>query len=170
MLRSVDSESERHAIERRKTFRRSLCCSPSGGHVAAPYWSGASSSAGVEEHAQTDNGGSPGTWEILHVSSADSRLELPGDQLQASAVHSSAGERKQRVEPRYRQAKVTKRGGMDGRKSQHPRSTDEAGELVPRDPVEERKNRKGVPDVGTWAGNYVRGFVLGNTYHRHDPG
>lgn len=90
-----------------------------------------------------------------------SRLEIPGDQLQASAAHSSGEERKERVQPRYRQAKATKRGGMDGRKSQHPRSTDEAGELVPRDPVEERKNRKGVPDVGTWAANYVRGFVLG---------
>jgi hypothetical protein len=122
------------------------------------------------EHVQTDNRDFPRTWEILHVSSADSRLELPGDQLQASAVHSSAGERKQRVEPRYRQAKATKRGGMDGRKSQHPHSTDEAGELVPQDPVEGRKNRKGVPDVGTWAGKYVRGFVLGTAYHRHDPG
>ncbi len=28
-------------------------------------WSGASSPAGVEEHVQTDNWGSPGTWEIL---------------------------------------------------------------------------------------------------------
>ena len=57
-----------------------------------------------------------------------------------------------------------------GRASQHPHSTDEAGEPVPRDPVEGRKNRKGVPDGGTSAGNYVRGFVLGTTYHRHDPG
>ena len=28
-------------------------------------WSGASSPAGVEEHGQTDDWGSPGTWEIL---------------------------------------------------------------------------------------------------------
>ena len=104
------------------------------------------------------------------VSSANSRLELPGDQLQASAVHSAAEERTHRVQPRYRQAKATKHGGMDGRKSQHPRSTDEAGELVPRDPVEGRKNRKGVPGVGPWAGKYVRGIVLGTAYHRHDPG
>jgi len=75
-----------------------------------------------------------------------------------------------RVPPRYRQAKATKCGEMDGWKSQHPHSTDEAGEPVPRDPVEGRKNRKGVSDVGTWAGNYVRGFVLGTTYHRNDPG
>ncbi len=34
----------------------------------------------------------------------------------------------------------------------------------------EGKNRKGVPDVGPWAGKYVRGFELGNTYHRHNPG
>ena len=41
----------------------------------------------------------------------ESRLEIPGHQLQALAVHSSVGERKQRVEPRYCQAKETKRGG-----------------------------------------------------------
>ena len=51
-----------------------------------------------------------------------------------------------------------------------PHSTDEAGELAPRDPVEGRKNRKGVPDAGPWAGHYVRGFVLGTTYYRNDPG
>ena len=51
------------------------------------------------------------------VSSARSRRELPGDQLQASTVHSSAEERNQRVTPRYRQAKETKRGGMGGRES-----------------------------------------------------
>ena len=82
----------------------------------------------------------------------------------------SAEERKERVQPRYRQTKATKCGGMDGRKSQHPRITDEAGELVPRDPVKGRKNRKGVPDGGPWAEKYVRGFVLGTTYHRHDLG
>ncbi len=77
---------------------------------------------------------------------------------------------KNECQPRYHQAKATKRGGMGGRKSQHPHSTEEAGELVPRDPVEGRKNRKGVSDAGPWAGNYVQGFVLGDTYHRHDPG
>ena len=41
----------------------------------------------------------------------ESRLEIPGHQLQALAVHSSVGERTQRVEPRYRQAKETKCGG-----------------------------------------------------------
>lgn len=34
----------------------------------------------------------------------------------------------------------------------------------------EGKNRKGVSGVGPWAEKYVRGFVLGNTYHRNDPG
>ena len=46
------------------------------------------------------------------ASSADSRLETPGYQLQASAAHSSVKERTQRVQPRYRQAKETKCGGM----------------------------------------------------------
>ena len=41
-----------------------------------------------------------------------SRAEIPGHQLQALTVHSSVRERKQRVEPRYRQAKETKCGGM----------------------------------------------------------
>ena len=105
------------------------------------------------------------------VSSANSRLELPGYQLQASAVGARPPRsEKNECQPRYHQTKATKRGGMGGRKSQHPHSTEEAGELVPRDPVEGRKNRKGVSDVGTWAGNYVRGIVLGTTYHRNDPG
>jgi hypothetical protein len=47
----------------------------------------------------------------------ESRAESPGDQLQASTAHSSVGERKQRVQPRYRQTKETKCGGMGGRKS-----------------------------------------------------
>ena len=51
------------------------------------------------------------------ASSATSRSELPGYQLQALAAHSSARERKQRVHPRYRQAKETKCGEMGGRKS-----------------------------------------------------
>ncbi len=53
----------------------------------------------------------------LVVSSVTSRLEIPGYQLLASAAHSSAEERTQRVQPRYRQAKETKCGGMDGWKS-----------------------------------------------------
>ncbi len=47
----------------------------------------------------------------------NSRMELPGYQLQASAAHSSVEERNERVEPRYRQAKATKCGGMGVRKS-----------------------------------------------------
>jgi len=69
------------------------------------------------EHGRTDNGGSPGTCEILSFPRQQPRLELPGYQLQATAVHSSAEERTQRVTPRYRQTKVTKCGGTDGRKS-----------------------------------------------------
>ncbi len=75
--------------------------------------SGASSPAGVGlEHVQTDNWGSPGTWENPVRSSANSRLEIPGYQLQVLAAHSSARERTQRVKPRHRQAKETKHGGM----------------------------------------------------------
>ena len=93
--------------------RGSLCTWAFRGHAAALQWSGASSPAGVGwEHVQTDNRGSPGTWENPVRSSANSRLEIPGHQLQALAAHSSARERKQRVQPRYRQAKETKCGGM----------------------------------------------------------
>ena len=93
--------------------RGSLCTRAFRGHAAALQRSGASSPAGVGwEHVQTDNRGSPGTWENPVRSSANSRLEIPGHQLQALAAHSSARERKQRVQPRYRQAKETKCGGM----------------------------------------------------------
>jgi hypothetical protein len=93
--------------------RGSLCTWAFRGHAAALQWSGASSPAGVGwEHVQTDNRGSPGTWENPVRSSANSRLEIPGYQLPALAAHSSARERKQRVHPRYRQAKETKCGGM----------------------------------------------------------
>jgi hypothetical protein len=69
------------------------------------------------EHVQTDNRGSPGTWEIQSFPRQYFRSELPGYQLQALAAHLSARERTERVQPRYRQAKVTKRGGTSGRES-----------------------------------------------------
>jgi hypothetical protein len=76
----------------------SLCTRASRGHAAALQWSGASSPAGVGlEHVQTDNRGSPGTWENPVRSSANSRPEIPGYQLPALAAHSSAEERKERV-------------------------------------------------------------------------
>jgi hypothetical protein len=68
------SQSESHAIEPRKCAHRgSLCRFRSGGHAVVPQWSGTHSPAGVEEHGQTDNGGSPGTWEIL-----SSPRQIPG--------------------------------------------------------------------------------------------
>ena len=112
---------------------------------------------------QTDNWGSPGTWEILssprQFPAGDTGLPTPGLGGGTRPPRSEKNE----CQPRYHQAKATKRGGMGGRKSQHPHITEEAGELVPRDPVEGRKNRKGVSDVGPWTGNYVQGFVLGDT-------
>ncbi len=93
--------------------RGSLCTRAFRGHAAALQRSGVSSPAGVGwEHVQTDNRGSPGTWENPVRSSANSRQEIPGHQLQALAAHSSARERNQRVQPRYRQAKETKCGEM----------------------------------------------------------
>jgi hypothetical protein len=99
--------------------------------------SGASSPAGVEEHAQTDNGGSPGTWEIL-----SSPQHNPGGSYRETNSRPLVfrrwreGERNNQRRLRYRQAKATKRGGTDGRKSQRLDSTVEAGELRPEDPGE----------------------------------
>src|SRR5215472_2161001 len=73
-----------------------------------------------------------------------SRLGPPGDQLQARAAHSSARERNERVQPRYRQAKATKRGGRSNRQSWRLGSTDEAGERVPPGA------RGGKRGVGSW--------------------
>ena len=50
--------------------------------------------------------------ESYSCSSVNHPLEIPGYQLQALAVHSSVGERNQRVQPGYRQAKEKKCGEM----------------------------------------------------------
>jgi len=59
------------------------------------------------------------------------------------------------VQPWYRQAKATKRGGMDGRKSQRLDSTREAGELTPEDPVEGSEASVGRLDRGKHAEHVV---------------
>ena len=94
--------------------RGSLCTWAFRGHAAALQWSGASSPAGVGwEHVQTDNCGSPGTWEsptllLGNIPAGDAGLPTPG----SDSAHSSGRERTQRVHPRYRQAKETKCGEM----------------------------------------------------------
>ena len=65
------------------------------GRVAAPQWPGARDPAGVrEQDTLTGVPQEPGRPRRLHDKS---RPELPGDQLQASAAHSSVEERKERV-------------------------------------------------------------------------
>ena len=150
--------------------RGSLCTRASRGHAAALQRSGASSPAGVGlEHVQTDNRGSPGTWEILSFP-----RQYPGWRHRVTnsrPCRRTRPSRSERNECNRGTAKRRKRSAA-GRAagSRSTLSTDEAGELLPQDPVKGRKNRKGVSDVGTWAGKYVRGFELGITYHRHDPG
>jgi len=61
----------------------SLCLLMTKGHAAVLYWSGASSPAGVGlEHVQTDDWGSPGTWEIPLLPrqhpDGDTGLSTPG--------------------------------------------------------------------------------------------
>ena len=83
------------------------------GHAVASQWSDANSPAGVGlEHGKRTTEVPQELGRVLHLLLGGSRLEIPGHQLQALAVHSSVRERKQRVHPRYRQAKETKCGEM----------------------------------------------------------
>ncbi len=147
--------------------RGSLCTRAFRGHAAAPQRSGASSPAGVGwEHVQTDNRGSPGTWENPVRSSANSRLEIPGHQLQALAAHSSARERKQRVHPRYRQAKETKCGGMAAGRRSALIVPSKQGELAPEDPVEGSEASAGRLDRG----KHVEHIEVRSACKRHSIG
>ncbi len=107
------SESESHAIERRKTQSWEPLLFPYQGPRCCTIWSGASSPAGVgSEHGKRITEVPQELGRVLLLLLGNSRLEIPGYQLQALAVHSSGRERKQRVHPRYRQAKETKCGEM----------------------------------------------------------
>ena len=86
------------------------------GHAATPYGL-VQAVLPASENMANGQLGFPRNLGDPVVSSVTSRLELPGYQLQALAAHSSAEERTERVQPRYRQAKETKCGGMGGRKS-----------------------------------------------------
>lgn len=86
--------------------------------------------------------GFPGTWEIL---SSPTRREpgegAPGDQpLALGGLHgASPGSEKDTVPGGVPgSVRRTKRTGMGDRKSEHPHTTDEAGEPTRRDPVEGR--------------------------------
>ena len=85
------------------------------------------------------------------VSSARSRPELPGQQLQASTAHSSAGERRERVD-----AEVPPNEGNEVRRDGWQEvvaldSTDEARELAPEDLVEGSEASVGRLDRGKHA-------------------
>jgi hypothetical protein len=69
------------------------------------------------------------------ISTEEARKGIPGNQPQARRLVLGGGESEiNRVRSWYRQAKETKRGGRDDRKSQCLDSTEEAGELDPRGP------------------------------------
>ena len=62
-----------------------------GGRVGVSQMAWHVGPAGVGEQGKRHNGGSPGTWEILSSPRKQSRLGIPGDQLQARRdVHSAA--------------------------------------------------------------------------------
>ena len=77
----------------------SPCLAMTRGHAAALYWSGASSPAGVGlEHGKRIIEVPQELGRVLlFLLLGNSRLEIPGHQLQALAVHLSVRERKQRV-------------------------------------------------------------------------
>jgi hypothetical protein len=67
----------------------------------------------------------------------ESRLEIPGHQLQALTAHSSVKEQNQRVKPRYRQAKETKCGGMAAGRHSVLILPKKLANFTPLEPVEE---------------------------------
>ena len=104
------------------------------------------------EHVQTDNWNSPGTWEILLLPrqqpDGDTGLSTPGlggALVRRGAKATSASE----VSPS--EGNEVRRDGQQ--EVVAPHSTDEAGELVPLDPVEGRQNRKGCLMLDPGLGN-----------------
>ena len=72
----------------------------------------------------------------LVVSSVTSRLELPGQQLQASAAHSSVVERTQRVQPRYHQTRKRSAVGWAARSHSVSIVLMKLANFTPLEPVE----------------------------------
>jgi hypothetical protein len=68
------------------------------------------------------------------------RYGEPGDQAPGlyGATRSTAEERSCLCRKVLSSRRITKRGKMGGRKSEHPRGTEEVGEPAPGDPVEGR--------------------------------
>lgn len=81
------------------------------GHAAALQRFGADVLPASTEHVRMDNRDSPGTCEILSSPQQNPRLETPGYQLRALAGHSSAKERRKRV-----QAEVPPSEGNEARR------------------------------------------------------
>ena len=135
-LRSVDSECRSRVIEPRKFP------SPKPSHwfpagATPTHRKGLMRRFGRGRRARAKaQEGSPETWESLSFPQSMSRMEPPGDQLQAcrSAHGGDRRHEKSRVQRWYRQAKETKCGETNDRQSQRPRSTVELGEARPRQP------------------------------------
>lgn len=121
VLRSVDSESEGHVIELRKSLAEAFSVPLLG--AVPPRRDGESPAVPPEsqEHEHTDNRGLAGTWEVLTVprnqaadagEAARTRKTPPGPQ----PAH-RGGEERTQMRPGYRRAKETKRRGTAVRKS-----------------------------------------------------
>jgi hypothetical protein len=111
--------------------------------------------------------GSPGTWEVLLVSSVISRLETPGDQLQAPAVHSSVGERTERVNAGGT-AKLRKRSAAEWAAGNH------SVLIVPlklvNGPLPEPVEGSETPDHGTVFENHDGCLEIRPSCHRNRNG
>jgi hypothetical protein len=153
-----------------------------GACVVAPAWAKRLSRngsetigrPGSERTCANGNWGSPGTWELLSFSRKQSRTGIPGEQPQARERRSRSRRGSETcVIPWHRQAKATKRGGMDDRMSQCLDSTGEAGEQTPVRPSamvpapwREARHREYGIVVGTYDG--YRRFEC--TYYRNSNG
>ena len=120
-LRSVDSESQSHAIELRKANRGSLCFSDVRGH-AGRHRNGLVPTVPPEStgmHGKrtlgfSRNSGSSGRLPQMHAIPAGD-TGLTNSRLQRRTR--PLGSEKNECTRRYRQTKATKCGGMGGRKS-----------------------------------------------------
>jgi len=126
-LRSVDSDPVSRVIEPRNevVVEKAHAVPKAEGSTDGPQWRGSEAHRG-RRAGRVGTGDPPGTWETLTSPLEKNRMrEGPSLQRKRPRAAVSTGERAQQ---RYRQAKVTKRGGTGVRESEPLNGTDEAGE------------------------------------------
>src|SRR5262249_19485308 len=138
-------------MERRKTFRGSLCCSHTRGHAAAPYRSGARGPAGVGGTGQTGMGAPQelGTPDRLRLEN-DRPWGWPDPNTPGPKPASGlCGATNRGARGGNRLAEATKWDGTDGRESERSIVPLKPGNSCHEDPAEGR----GRLVAGPWPGN-----------------